>query len=86
VARQGIAYSSAQLRVRATLPITPEMSRFLRGLSDRCKDEDGRFMDRSVILRSLIRALIKLEKQVDWSNIQSEDELAARLVKAFSRK
>ena len=84
--RRTYAYTAAQLRYRTTLPLTAEMKTFLTEISDRCKREGGKHMDMSQILRCLVRLLMKNEDRVDWKNIDTEEELVLKFVKAFSRQ
>lgn len=86
MARETYAFSQRELRYRATLPLTAEMKTFLNEISDRCKREGGKHMDGSQILRAAIRMLMKHESQVDWKNIDTEEELVRRLIKAFSKR
>ena len=73
------AYSQHQLTCRLTVPLTPRMNRFLVELGHRCKDLDGRHMDKSVILRCLVQVLVSSEKDIDWRSIRTERELLDRL-------
>jgi len=86
VPRRTYVFTAKELSYRATLPMTKAMRSFLEELSTRTKDQGGHYFDRSQILRSLIRTLLKLEGQVDWSQIRDEDELVRRLIRAFSKK
>ena len=86
MARGSYVYSDADLTHRTSLSLTPAMAKALRDVSERCKAEGGRYMDRSQILRALIMALIKAEDQVDWRGIKDEDDLVKRFVRAFSKK
>jgi len=80
------AYSQSQLACRLTIPLTPKMNRFLVELGHRCKELDGRHMDKSVIVRSLVRLLMSNEKEVDWRSIRTEDDLLRHLVQGLSKK
>ncbi len=84
MARNTYTYSSKDL-LKTTLGGTPAMRDALKNLSTRCKDNKGSYMDRSQIIRSMIRALMKLEGQVNWEGINSEEVLVTRLIRAFSK-
>jgi hypothetical protein len=86
VARNTYKYNQAQLTHRTTLQITRKMSAFLERLSELTKAQEGKYLDRSQIIRGLVEALMALEGQVDWHGIKDEDELVHRLVRAFSKK
>lgn len=73
------AYCQRQLTCRLSVPPTPKMNRFLVELGNKCKDLDGRHMDKSVILRCLVQLLISGEKDVDWQGIRTERVLLDRL-------
>ena len=79
------AYTEGDLGVRTTLTLPHALNEYLRGVSTRCRREGGRHMDRTQIVRSLVRALRDLERQVDWAGIGDEDELARRLTAGFRR-
>jgi hypothetical protein len=86
LARNTYSYSKEELPVRAMVPLTAEMSEFLRQISELSKKRKGRYLDRSQIIRCLIRALMKLEGQIDMDQVMDEEELAKRIIKGFSKK
>jgi len=86
VARGSYVYTNEDLTHRTSLSLTRDMAASLKAISERCKDEGGRYMDRSQILRALILALAKQEDQVDWRGIKDEKELVKRIIRAFSGK
>ncbi len=92
MARETYSYDKTQLTVRAVIPLTPEMSDFLESISRKCMGPrdggkiKGRWADRSQIVRSLVRALMKLHPQIDWDNIMTEEDLAAAIEKGFRKK
>jgi Arc/MetJ-type ribon-helix-helix transcriptional regulator len=86
LARETYTYSKEELPVRAMVPLTAEMSEFLRQISELCKARKGRYLDRSQIIRSLIRVLMQLEGQVDFEKVGTEEELVKRILKGFSKK
>lgn len=86
VPRRTYVYSRRELTRRVTLPLTPELDKFLKGLGDRCKDECGRFMDKSQLLRSLIAALKRVEGSLDFNGVKDETDLVTAIMKAFVKK
>jgi hypothetical protein len=86
VPRKTYIYSQKQLTHRTTLPLTKEMDTFLKDLSERCKEGDGRHMDKSQIVRALIQVLMNAEKQLDLMGVQDEAELVQRLTRALQKK
>lgn len=85
MARKTYAYTEDDLKVRAIVPITQEMSDELHRIATLCK-KDGKFLDRSQIVRSLILMLMKLQSQVDLKGVLTETDLVERFVRAFSKK
>ena len=85
MARKTYKYDRSQLTLNATVSLTPAMRDALKELSVRCKDEKGRFMDRSQLLRALVAALVKLESQIDWREIKTEEDLIQRIYDGFKK-
>lgn len=84
--RDTSAYPGSVLRVRGNLTLTFEMRDALKELSHRCKKAGGRYMDRTILCRALIQALLNLERQVDWTDIKTEADLVKRFTRAFSKR
>ena len=84
--RKTYIYSKADLPTRAMVPLTKEMDAYLRQIQTLCKDKNGRYLDRSQLIRGLILALQRCESQVDFEGIKDEEELVRRLVAAFRKK
>lgn len=84
--RKTYIYSQRDLTHRTTLPLTKEMDAFLKDLSERCKEGEGRHMDKSQIVRALIQVLMNAEKTLDLAGVKDESELVLRLSRALQKK
>jgi hypothetical protein len=79
------AFKTDELR-NATITLTAEQRELITKLSERTKAGGGIVLERSILIRSLLRTLAKLQDQVNWDEIGDENELVDRLVQAFRRK
>ena len=84
--RKTYIYSQKDLTHRTTLPLTKEMDSFLKDLSERCKEGEGRHMDKSQLVRALIQVLMNAESQLDLAGCKDETELVQRLARAIQKK
>lgn len=83
VGRDIYAFNAKQLSVRMTLPITKCIRSELMDLQKRIVTEEGGFLDRSVLIRSMIRALLhhfnELGDKVSFEGIDTEAKLVEQL-------
>ncbi|GEM_PF-5920033 len=93
VARDIYDFTSSQLRVRSTLPITKAIRDKLLQLQRRIVKEEGGYLDRTVIVRSMIRAFLKhlkdlkdLGEGVSFEGIDTEAKLVEKLTALLKRK
>jgi hypothetical protein len=70
VSRKTYAFNREQLSTRAMVPLTAEMSSYLKQIQDLCKDKGARYLDRSQVIRALVLALKRCESQVDFGGIR----------------
>jgi len=61
------------------------MDTFLKELSQRCKEGNGRFMDKTQVIRAMIQVLIDAEARLDLSGVQDEAQLVQRLSRALRK-
>jgi hypothetical protein len=86
VSRKTYIYSRKELTHRTTLPLTKEMDLFLRDLSGRCKEGDGRHMDKSQLLRAMLAVLMGVSDRLDVAGVKDEAELVERIRRAVLRR
>lgn len=84
--RRTYIYDRATLSHRTTLPLTKQMDLFLRDLSERCKEDCGRWIDKTQLLRALISVLMKVGDKLDFTSVEDEGDLVECLRRALSKK